>query len=177
MQSPSVWLHSPRSCCHDHELRGDGRGSCRFDGLPDFRPKTCLQRCSGSAPTCPKQRQQQRLAPPSCSLLHKEYILHFGTIKVNSRYFPLVVLRRHQRQRTQSGFIASRRYGSVAWMLYRKRYTVTSGRYETALRSLSLLAAADGRAAERWASAERAHFLRRRSSRPAPSAAPCLLVV
>ena len=72
MQSPSVWPNSLRSCCHDHELRGDGRGSCRFDGLRDFRPKTCSQSCSGSAR--PQQRQQQRLAPPSfCK--QKEYCI------------------------------------------------------------------------------------------------------
>ena len=78
LHSPSVCLHSPRTCCHYHELRGDGRGSCRFDGLPDFRPKTCLQRCGGSAPTAPQhRRQQQRLAPPSFSFETKR-ILHFG---------------------------------------------------------------------------------------------------
>ena len=32
LESPRVWIHFPSSCCHDHELRGDSRGTCRFDG-------------------------------------------------------------------------------------------------------------------------------------------------
>jgi len=38
--APCTRPESGFMCCHDHELRGDGRGSCRFDGLPDFRPET-----------------------------------------------------------------------------------------------------------------------------------------
>ena len=70
MQSPSVWLHSLRSCCHDHELRGDGRGSCRIHGLPDFRPETCLQRCGGGSARC-SSGSTGRLAPPSFSFVKK----------------------------------------------------------------------------------------------------------
>jgi hypothetical protein len=76
LHSPIAWLHSPRSCCHDHEQRGYGRGSCRFHGLPDFRPETRLQRCAGSARPPALQRRHQSLHHLAFHLSKR--ILHFG---------------------------------------------------------------------------------------------------
>ena len=49
MRLPGVRLHSPRSCCHDYELRVDGRRSLRFGGLPDFRPGKRLRGAAAAA--------------------------------------------------------------------------------------------------------------------------------